>query len=122
MVKKVLIADDSAAFRNLEGTILAPYHYQLLHAENGVQCMKLAMEEKPDLILLDVQMPYMDGVQVLAFLQQHDSTRSIPIVFVTTLGREKDKELLGRGGARALISKPINALELVKTVRHILGE
>ena len=80
-----------------------------------------ALEKKPDLILLDVQMPLMDGVQVLAFLGQHESTRSIPIIIVTTIGRERDKELLTGGGARTVISKPIDALELVRTVRRLVG-
>ena len=122
MAKKILIADDSEAFRNLEETILKPYHYELFHASNGVQAMKQALEHRPDLILLDVQMPVMDGVQVLTFLKQQEITRHIPIVIVTTIGREKDRQLLTAGGARQLISKPINAMELVRAVRSLLGE
>ena len=121
MAKKILIADDSDAFRRLEDTLLKPYGYTLFHAANGIEAMKIALEKKPDLILLDIQMPVMDGAQVLAFLKKEPSTASIPIIVITTLGRPEDRALLTQAGAYHLLGKPIQGPELVKTVRAALG-
>ena len=118
--KTILIADDAAVFRRLEEGLLRIYGYRFLHAADGAETLRIATTEPVDLVLLDVQMPVMDGVQVLRHLKQRDATRDIPIVIVTTIGREEDKDLLMRGGATACLSKPINGRDLVKLVRELL--
>jgi CheY-like chemotaxis protein len=122
MAKKILIADDSEAFRKLEDTLLKPYGFTLLHASNGIEAMKVALGEKPDLILLDIQMPVMDGAQVLAFLKKEPTTAGIPIIVITTLGRPEDRALLTSAGAYHLLGKPIQGTELIRTVRAALGQ
>jgi CheY-like chemotaxis protein len=109
--KKVLIADDSKAFRTLEGDYLTKRGLELLYAEDGMQAAKIALEEAPDVILLDIQMPIMDGVQVLTLLKSQPKTKDIPVIVITTIGRDNVR-LLRRGGAAAVLSKPIRATEL----------
>jgi two-component system cell cycle response regulator DivK len=122
VAKKILIADDADVFRQLEEGLLRSYGYDFVHANNGAEAIKKALEERPDLVLLDVQMPIMDGIQVLAFLKKDERTKAIPVVIVTTIGRDKDEEIIKRGGADAFLTKPIQAARLTETVRSLLGE
>jgi two-component system, cell cycle response regulator len=121
MAKKILIADDSTVFRTLEAAFLLQRGYTVMHAADGAQAVRLAYAEKPDLILLDVQMPVMDGVSVLATLKNNPSTRHIPIIVITTIGREKDRDILLRGGADDFASKPIDGSDLVAKVQRLIG-
>lgn len=122
MPKKILIADDAEVFRHLEEGLLKIYGYAFVHAKDGAQAVKLAVEEAPDVILLDVQMPVMDGVQALSFLKRDERTKHIPVCVVTTIGRQKDEEILKKGGADAFLTKPVHGPTLVSTVRRLLGE
>jgi len=121
-MKTILIADDAPVFRNLEEGLLKPQGHRVLHASDGAQAIKTAVEKLPDLILLDVQMPVMDGVQALQYLKKDDRTKHIPVVVITTLGREADKELLQKGGADAFLTKPINPTQFARTIRELLAD
>lgn len=120
--RRILIADDAEVFRRLEEGLLKVHGYRFLHAKDGAEAVKLAIAEQPDLILLDVQMPIMDGVQALQVLKKDARTKHIPVVVVTTIGRAQDEELMRRGGADAFLTKPVNGPDLVKTVKQLLGE
>jgi serine/threonine protein kinase len=120
--KKILIADDAEVFRKIEEEILRPFAYAFVHAKDGGQAVKLAVDERVDLVLLDVQMPVMDGVQVLSFLKRTERTKDIPVVVVTTIGRAHDEDLMRRGGADAFLTKPVKPGTLIQTVRKLLGE
>ncbi len=122
MAKKILVCDDSKAFQLLERALLAGRGYDIVEASDGSEAVKKALEELPDLILLDVQMPVMDGVQVLQFLKKDPRTATIPVIMVTTIGRDHDKRLLTGGGATAVLHKPINGVELNRLVRELLRE
>jgi len=122
VAKKILIADDSKSFQQLERALLSGRGYEFIEASDGSQAVKLALANAPDLILLDVQMPVMDGVQTLAFLRKDPRTTKTPIIMVTTLGRDEDKKLLQTGGATAVLHKPIKGIELNKLVRDLLKE
>ena len=120
MSPKVLIADDSNVFRDLEAKILEMRGYTVVHAPNGAEALKHAIADKPDIILLDIQMPVMDGVQVLTALKHNPSTKGIPVIMISTIGREKDRDLLLRGGADAFLSKPINSRDLLRHIRQLI--
>jgi CheY-like chemotaxis protein len=122
MSKKILVVDDSQSFRALEEKMLQIRGYTTLHASDGAAAFKMAIAERPDLILLDIQMPVMDGVQTLAALKKEPSTKEIPVVIVTTIGREKDREILMKGGAADLLAKPIDGLTLVRKIKSLIGE
>jgi len=121
MGKTVLIADDSKVFRALEMAYLTSRGYAVLHAGDGVETLRLAHENKPDLILLDVQMPIMDGVQVLSTLKKNPEMKTIPVIIISTIGRDFDREIFIKGGADEFISKPINGNELIHKVFKLIG-
>jgi len=121
MGKTILIADDSQVFRALEQAFLTQRGYTVLHAGDGASALKIVLEQKPDLVLLDVQMPVMDGPSVLAALKANPATKAIPVIMITTIGREKDREILLRGGANDFISKPINGQTLLVKVQALIG-
>ena len=121
MPKRILIADDSATFRLLQDVFLKQKGYLTIHAENGAQALKLALEEKPDLVICDIQMPVMDGIQVLTALKASEITKNIPIMIVTTIGRSYDRDLLLRNGANDFLSKPINGFDFLLKVRRLIG-
>lgn len=120
-MKTVLVADDSRTFRALEQAFLVQRGFRVLQASDGAEALRLVYAEKPDLVLLDIQMPVMDGASVLATLKNNPATRSIPVIVITTIGREKDRDILLRGGADEFIAKPINGAELLTKVMRLLA-
>ncbi len=120
--RRILIADDAEVFRRLEEGLLKAHGYAFLHAKDGAEAIKIAVEQQPDLILLDVQMPVMDGVQALQVLKRDARTSRIPVVVVTTIGRAQDEVIMKKGGADAFLTKPVKGPDLVKTVKELLGE
>ncbi len=120
-MKTILIADDSKAFRALEQAMLASRGYRVLQAADGAETVRMAFTDKPDLILLDIQMPVMDGVSVLSTLKAKPETAGIPIIIITTIGREKDRDILLKGGADDFVSKPIDGPSLVSKIEKLIG-
>lgn len=118
---KILVADDAEVFRQLEAAQLKMLGHDVIEARNGAEAVRLALEEQPDLILLDVQMPVMDGMQVLAYLTKEERTAHIPIVVITTIGRPKDEEIIRRAGASGFLTKPLQPGQLAATVRQLLA-
>ncbi len=121
MIKTILIADDSKVFRTLEEAFLTQRGYQVVHAADGAETLRLATERKPDLVLLDVQMPVMDGVQVLSALKAGSETRDIPVLIITTIGRDYDETLLRKAGADDFLAKPISGADLLRKVFQLIG-
>ena len=119
--KKILVVDDSRTFRHLEEELLKR-RYALLQAENGAQAVQLATREAPDLILLDLHMPVMDGAKALALLKSSDKTRDIPVIVITTISEENQRAQLMAAGALRTLSKPINGPDLLGAIREALGE
>jgi CheY-like chemotaxis protein len=120
--KTILIADDSRTFRHLEEELLTRRGYALLQAENGAQAVQLAMQHTPDLILLDLQMPVMDGSKALAVLKANATTSAIPVVLVTTIAHDEQREQLLKAGAARFLSKPISGPDLLGTIRDLIGK
>jgi CheY-like chemotaxis protein len=119
--KKILIADDSRTFRHVEEELLKRKGHTLFQAENGAQAVQIAVREMPDLILLDLQMPVMDGAKALALLKSNEKTSSIPVVMVTTLGEDAQRGQLLAAGANRVLVKPINGSDFLGAIREILG-
>ena len=119
--KKILLVDDSATALMMEKMILKTEPFDLIVARNGQQALELAASEHPDLILLDVMMPVMDGLEACRRLRQHEATRSTPIIMVTTRGEAKQVEDGFESGCTDYVTKPINGLELLAKVRGCLA-
>ena len=117
---KVLIADDEPALRLLAHEILLDEGVEILEASDGLECLAMARQENPKLILLDVAMPGLSGFEVCQQLKADPLTRQIIIVMLTALGQSKDREQAFSSGADHYITKPFSPLQLLKLVEQIL--
>lgn len=117
---KILVVDDIPLNRKLEKTYLESVGYQVVLANDGIEALQRVDEETPDLILLDVMMPKMNGFQVCRRLKNTENTRFIPIIMVTALNEIEDKVKGVEAGADDFICKPFNKLELLARVKSLL--
>jgi len=122
MRKKILLVDDSSTALLMEQTILRAEGHELVIARNGQEAIDVATRERPDLILLDLVMPRMNGLEACAAMRKIDVTKETPIIMVTTRGESFNQEAGYRSGCTDYITKPINGLELLTKVRSFLGE
>jgi two-component system alkaline phosphatase synthesis response regulator PhoP len=117
--KKVLIADDEAYIRLLVKSILGK-DYIVLEAGDGEEAVNIARTQRPDLILMDIMMPKLDGVGACKVIKSDSSTEGIPVVMVSARGDTLDQEYAKDMGADGYITKPFNARELWDTVNRLL--
>lgn len=122
MGKTILVADDSRMFRMLEETLLTKHGYQLIHASDGAQAVRMATTQVPDLVLLDVQMPIMDGNKALSILKSHERTCHIPVLMLTAEAGPRDREVMEGLGADGVLAKPISSHELLSAIRAAIGD
>lgn len=122
MPKKILLVDDSATVLMMEKMILSQGRYDLCTAKNGVEAVARARTDRPDLILLDVVMPQLDGFGALAAIRGDDATREIPVIMVTTRSEADSLEKGYARGCNDYVTKPVNSSELLAKVRNLLGE
>jgi DNA-binding response OmpR family regulator len=120
--KKILLVDDSSTVLLMERMILSKSPYDLVTARDGWEGVEKAKAERPDLILMDVVMPRMDGFEACRRLRADDETRGIPVIMVTTRGELRSVESGYESGCSDYVTKPINGLELLSKVRNYLGE
>ena len=112
-VKKVLVIDDSPTERYILADLLSRGGYEVITAENGEEGIEKARSERPDLILMDVVMPGLNGYQATRTLTRDETTKDIPIIVCTSKGQETDKIWGLRQGAYDYLTKPINGEELL---------
>jgi CheY-like chemotaxis protein len=122
MAKKILLVDDSNTVLMMERMILSQGRYELSTARNGKEAIVRARAERPDLILMDVVMPELDGFGALAALREDEATRAIPIIMVTTRSEASSMETGFARGCNDYVTKPVSSAELLAKVRHLLGE
>ena len=120
--KKILVVDDSRTSLFLEQTILRKGSYQVVTALDGEEGVRKAHSENPDLVLMDVVMPKMDGFQALRKLRQDPATQSIPVIMVTTRGEGLNVETGFADGCNDYVTKPVDALELLTKIKSCLHE
>ena len=119
---QVLVVEDNEKNMKLFRDVLQASGYDLLEATTGERAMELAAEHQPNLVLMDIQLPDLDGVEALGRLRADARTASIPVVALTAQAMHGDRERFLDAGFTAYISKPVNVLEFVKTVREHCGE
>jgi len=117
---KVLVVDDVPLNRKLQQAYLGAVGYEVLLAKDGVEALQRVEEDSPDLILLDVMMPNMNGFQVCRRIKNSETTRFIPVIMVTALNEIEDKIKGIEAGADDFIYKPFNKLELLARVKSLL--
>ena len=120
-MKKILIADDRPKIVELVRVILEGENYQIIDASDGEQTLKKVRLEKPDLVLLDVVMPKMDGFEVCRKLKKDPQTKRIPVIMLTAKGQKVDKEKGRKVGAVDYITKPFNPSTLLAKIKETLA-
>ena len=121
MKKKVLLVDDSNTVLLMEKMILSRGPYEIVIARDGLEAVAKAKSERPDVILLDVMMPNLDGLSACAAIRSNPETAGIPIIMVTTRGEEQNIETAFRNGCTDYVTKPINGAELLAKLHDALG-
>ena len=115
-IKKVMVVDDSPTERHVLGDILGKKGFLVVYAESGEQAVTDSKSELPDLILMDVVMPGLNGFQATRAITQDPATKHIPVIICTTKGQETDKIWGMRQGATGYITKPIVTDELLSKI------
>lgn len=120
VMTKILVADDEPSIRRVIGLILSREGYDIVEAPDGAAACQLALAEQPDVILLDVTMPVMNGFEALERLKGDEATQHVPVIMVTARGQGQDEARGLRGGALDYIAKPWAPGELEDRVRMAL--
>jgi two-component system cell cycle response regulator DivK len=120
--KTVLIVEDNELNMKLFHDLLDAHGYRTLQTRTGMEALKLAREHRPDLILMDIQLPEVSGLEVTKWLKDDDDLREIPVIAVTAFAMKGDEARIRQGGCEAYISKPISVVTFLATVRRYLGE
>ena len=118
---KVLIVEDNPTNMTLAVFLLQSAHYEVLSATDAEAGLAMARDERPDLILMDIQLPGMDGLQATALLKSDSATRSIPVIALTALAMKGDEERIRAAGCDGYIAKPLSYKEFLETVAAQLG-
>lgn len=119
--RSVLIVEDNELNMKLFNDLLVAHGYKTIQTRNGFDALELARKHRPDLILMDIQLPEVSGLEVTRWLKDDDSLREIPIVAVTAFAMKGDEERIRSGGCEAYISKPISVMAFLETVRKFIG-
>lgn len=117
--KRILIADDERGIR-LAVTRMLDKDYIVLEASNGEEAVDMAGREKPDVILMDLMMPSMDGYTACSLIKADQETKTIPVIILTGIGHESNKKFAMEMGADGYITKPFNSQALVDAIASIL--
>ena len=121
MKKTVLIVEDNELNMKLFHDLLDAHGYRTLQTRDGMEGMQLARRHRPDLILMDIQLPEVSGLEVTKWLKEDEELKSIPVIAVTAFAMKGDEERIREGGCEAYLSKPISVAKFLETVRTYLG-
>jgi len=121
MSKKVLIVEDNELNMKLFHDLLEAHGYDTLGTKDGLKALEMAREHRPDLILMDIQLPEVSGLEVTKWIKDDDELSSIPIVAVTAFAMRGDEERIREGGCEAYLSKPITVTSFIETVQRFLA-
>lgn len=122
MAKTVMIVEDNELNMKLFNDLLEAKGYTTIQTRNGMEALDLARTHKPDLILMDIQLPEVSGLEVTKWLKQDDKLHTIPVIAVTAFAMKGDEERIRQGGCEAYISKPISVVKFLETIQSYLGE
>ena len=122
VAKTVLIVEDNELNMKLFHDLLDAHGYETLQTRSGIDALKIARERRPNLILMDIQLPEVSGLEVTKWLKDDEELREIPVIAVTAFAMKGDEQRIRDGGCEAYISKPISIGTFLETVRRYLGE
>jgi two-component system cell cycle response regulator DivK len=115
---QILVVEDNEKNMKLFRDVLLAKGYRTLEARTGGQAVELATEHAPDLVLMDIQLPDIDGIEALGRLRAHDGTASVPVLALTAQAMEGDRERFLAAGFDGYLSKPVNVADLVAAVQR----
>ena len=119
--KTVLVVEDNDLNMKLFHDLLEAHGYNILQTKDGMEALKLAREHRPDLILMDIQLPEISGLEVTKWLKEDDNLKAIPVIAVTAFAMKGDEEKIREGGCEAYIAKPISVTNFLQTVERFLN-
>ncbi len=122
MIKTVLIVEDNELNMKLFNDLLEAHGYATLQTRSGVEAVELARKHRPDLVLMDIQLPEVSGLQVIIWMKSDQDLKDIPIIAITAFAMKGDEEKIRQGGCDAYLSKPISVVKFLETVRHYLSD
>jgi len=122
MKKRILIVEDNDLNLKLFRDLLTAHGYDTIETKEGLEAITMTRAEHPDLILMDIQLPEISGLDVTRRLKAEEAIRDIPIIAVTAFAMKDDEEKILAAGCQAYISKPISIVSFLNTVRRFLGE
>ncbi len=121
MKKTILIVEDNDLNMKLFHDLLEIHGYATVQTKDGREALRLAREHKPDLILMDIQLPEVSGLEVTRWIKEDETLKSIPIIAVTAFAMKGDEEKMRSGGCEAYIAKPISVTNFMATIEKALG-
>jgi two-component system cell cycle response regulator DivK len=120
--KTVLIVEDNELNMKLFHDLLQANGFETIETRNGIEALDLARKHKPDLILMDIQLPEVSGLEVTKWIKEDDELKAIPVIAVTAFAMKGDEERIREGGCEAYLSKPISVAKFLETVRHFVKQ
>lgn len=118
--KTVLVVEDNDLNMKLFHDLLEAHGYNILQTKDGMEALQLARQHHPDLILMDIQLPEVSGLEVTKWLKEDEKLKSIPVIAVTAFAMKGDEEKIREGGCEAYIAKPISVVQFLETVDRFL--
>ena len=122
MAKRVMIVEDNELNMKLFKDLIEASGYETIRTRNGLEALDLARAHKPDLILMDIQLPEVSGLEVTKWIKDDEKLHRIPVIAVTAFAMKGDEERIRQGGCEAYISKPISVAKFVETIKSYLGD
>jgi len=119
--KSVLIVEDNDLNMKLFNDLLEAHGYFTLQTKDGMEALRMARQHRPDLILMDIQLPEVSGLEVIKWLKEDDLLAMIPVIAVTAFAMKGDEEKIRNGGCEAYIAKPISVASFMRTVERFLS-
>ena len=119
--KKVLIVEDNELNMKLFHDLLEVHGYETLQTRDGREALEMARQHRPDLILMDIQLPEVSGLDVTRWIKADETLKRIPVIAVTAFAMKGDEEKIRNGGCEAYIAKPISVTNFLETIERVLG-
>ena len=120
MKKTILIVEDNVLNMKLFHDLLVARGYRVLGAQEGLAALSLAKAHKPDLILMDIQLPAISGLEVTRWLKEDATLAAIPVVAITAFAMQGDEDRIRDGGCEAYITKPISLSNFIETISQLI--
>jgi two-component system cell cycle response regulator DivK len=119
--KTVLVVEDNELNMKLFHDLLEAHGYNILQTKDGMEALRMARKHHPDLILMDIQLPEVSGLEVTKWIKEDENLKSIPVIAVTAFAMKGDEEKIREGGCEAYIAKPISVTSFLETVQRYLS-